>query len=168
VQHSRRWRLRDAEWLSVSEVGAAGVFTRVCQGMSVTQSASELGVFRNTAWVWWRNAGSMTLRKGKARGLANPGDWSRPGGPRASTQWCGAHRDHERRDGGLSGLASKFVGGQAARGSAGPCWRTWAEARTPWPRSPKPSRGTGNWPRPATLRFWSASPASGWDDDRCT
>jgi hypothetical protein len=79
VQHSRRWRLRDAEWLSVSEVGAAGVFTRVCQGMSVTQSASELGVLRNTAWVWWRNASSMTLRKGKARGLANPGDWSRPG-----------------------------------------------------------------------------------------
>lgn len=76
VQHSRRWRLRDAEWLSVSEVGAAGVFTRVCQGMSVTQSASELGVFRNTAWVWWRKCWEYDARRKTAV-------WSAPAAPGA-------------------------------------------------------------------------------------
>jgi transposase, IS30 family len=58
-------------------------FDRVCRGQPVTHAARDLGVFRNTAWKWWRDAGAMQLVKGSgARGLANPGDWSRPGGPR--------------------------------------------------------------------------------------
>lgn len=56
-------------------------FDRVCQGQAVTPAAGELGVFRNTAWKWWRDAGAMQLLKGKGEhGLAKPGDWSRPGG----------------------------------------------------------------------------------------
>jgi IS30 family transposase len=56
-------------------------FERVCRGQAVTHAAGELGVFRNTAWKWWRDAGAMQLRNGKGElGLANPGDWSRPGG----------------------------------------------------------------------------------------
>jgi transposase, IS30 family len=56
-------------------------FDRVCQGQAVTRAACELGVFRNTAWKWWRDAGAMQLLKGNGEhGLANPGDWSRPGG----------------------------------------------------------------------------------------
>ena len=57
-------------------------FDRVCCGQPVTRAARDLGVFRNTAWKWWRDAGAMQLVKGKgAQGLANPGDWSRTGGP---------------------------------------------------------------------------------------
>lgn len=56
-------------------------FDRVCQGQAVTRAACELGVFRNTAWAWWRDAGAMQLLKGTGEhGLANPGDWSGPGG----------------------------------------------------------------------------------------
>jgi transposase, IS30 family len=55
-------------------------FNRVCQGASIRQAACEVGVHYNAAYWWWRDAGAMTLRKGTARGLANPGDWSRPGG----------------------------------------------------------------------------------------
>jgi IS30 family transposase len=57
-------------------------FDRVCGGQAVTHAAGDVGVFRNTAWKWWRDAGAMTLRKGRGcGGLANPGDWSRSGGP---------------------------------------------------------------------------------------
>ncbi len=57
-------------------------FDRVCQGQAVTRAAGDLGVFRNTAWNWWRHAGAMQLLKGKGQqGLANPGDRSQPGGP---------------------------------------------------------------------------------------
>lgn len=55
-------------------------FDRVCQGASIRQAACAVGVHYNAAYWWWRDAGGMTLRKGRACGLANPGDWSRPGG----------------------------------------------------------------------------------------
>ena len=56
-------------------------FDRVCCGEPVTRAARELGVFRNTGWAWWRQAGAMKVVKGKGvGGLANPGDLSRPGG----------------------------------------------------------------------------------------
>lgn len=53
-------------------------FDRVCCGEPVTYAARDLGVFRNTAWNWWRDAGAMRLVKG--HGLADPGDVSAPGG----------------------------------------------------------------------------------------
>jgi transposase, IS30 family len=57
-------------------------FDRVCRGQAVMCAARDLGVFRNTAWKWWRDAGAMQLLKGSgARGLATPGKWARPGGP---------------------------------------------------------------------------------------
>jgi IS30 family transposase len=55
-------------------------FDRVCRGAGVTEAARELGVFRNTAWAWWRQAGAMSLPRGRGSGLVNPGDWSRLGG----------------------------------------------------------------------------------------
>jgi transposase, IS30 family len=55
-------------------------FDQVCQGVSIQQAACQVGVHRNAAYKWWRDAGGMTLCKGSAYGLANPGDWSRPGG----------------------------------------------------------------------------------------
>jgi transposase, IS30 family len=57
-------------------------FDRVCCGRPVTLAARDLGVFRNTAWVWWRDAGGMKLLKGgrHAGGLAEPGDLARSGG----------------------------------------------------------------------------------------
>src|ERR1700738_3167674 len=67
-----------------------GFFDRVCRGASIRQAACKVGVRCNAAYWWWRDAGSMTLRKGTARGLANPGDWSRPGG-------CGYRISFEER-----------------------------------------------------------------------
>jgi transposase, IS30 family len=56
-------------------------FDRVCQGMPVTQAAHELGVFRNTAWAWLRDAGATALRKGSGvGGVVYPRDLVRPGG----------------------------------------------------------------------------------------
>jgi len=56
-------------------------FDRVCRGQAVTHAARDVGVFRNTAWKWWRDAGAMQLLKGKGEhGLATPGKWSQPGG----------------------------------------------------------------------------------------
>jgi len=57
-------------------------FDRVCQGQSVLGAGRALGVFHNTAYKWWSDAGGMQLIKGgrNARGLANSGDRSRPGG----------------------------------------------------------------------------------------
>jgi transposase, IS30 family len=55
-------------------------FDRVCQGVSIRQAACQVGVHYNAAYVWWRDAGGMTLCKGSAYGLANRGDWSRSGG----------------------------------------------------------------------------------------
>ena len=57
------------------------LFDLVCQGMTVSQAERVLGVSCRTGWLWWRDAGAMTLVKGRGvGGLANPGDWSRPGG----------------------------------------------------------------------------------------
>jgi IS30 family transposase len=57
------------------------LFDLVCQGMAVSQAERELGVSYRTGWLWWRDAGAMKLRKGQGvGGLANPGDWSQPGG----------------------------------------------------------------------------------------
>jgi IS30 family transposase len=56
-------------------------FDLVCTGTPVIQAERIVGVSRNTGWMWWRDAGAMTLRKGRGvGGLANPGDHSRPGG----------------------------------------------------------------------------------------
>jgi IS30 family transposase len=55
-------------------------FDLVCSGMSLRQAERELGVSCQTGWEWWRHAGGMKLRGGKATGLADPGDLTRPGG----------------------------------------------------------------------------------------
>jgi transposase, IS30 family len=57
-------------------------FDRVCLGQAVIAAGRDVGVFRTCADKWWRDAGAMQLLKGgrNARGLANPGDRSRPGG----------------------------------------------------------------------------------------
>jgi transposase, IS30 family len=56
-------------------------FDRVCCGQAVTQAARDLGVSRNAARNWWRDAGAMTLLEGRgAHGLANPGNLTGPGG----------------------------------------------------------------------------------------
>jgi len=55
-------------------------FDLVCSGMSLRRAERQLGVSCQTGWQWWRNAGAMKLRGGKATGLADPGDRSRPGG----------------------------------------------------------------------------------------
>ncbi len=56
-------------------------FDLVCGGQTVTAAARQCGVSYNAGWEWWRDAGAMTLRQGRGvGGLANPGDWSRPGG----------------------------------------------------------------------------------------
>jgi IS30 family transposase len=45
------------------------------------RAAEQTGVSRASAWVWWRNAGAMTLIKGSgAHGVADAGDLDRPGG----------------------------------------------------------------------------------------
>ena len=56
------------------------LFDRICRGSSIRQAAREMGVSYMAAYWWWRDAGAMTLRKGKGVGLANPGDWTRAGG----------------------------------------------------------------------------------------
>jgi transposase, IS30 family len=58
------------------------LFDLVCQGIPVHEAERALGVSIHTGWLWWRDAGAMKLRKGRGvgGGLANPGDWSRPGG----------------------------------------------------------------------------------------
>jgi transposase, IS30 family len=77
-------------------------FDRVCQGASIRQAARALGVHYNAAYWWWRDAGSMALRKGRARGVASAGDWSRPGG--RGHRLSGAERIEimRGRDSGLS------------------------------------------------------------------
>lgn len=56
-------------------------FDLVCRGASLKEAARRTGVSFNAGWEWWRDAGAMTLRMGPGGGgLANPGDWSRPGG----------------------------------------------------------------------------------------
>jgi transposase, IS30 family len=56
-------------------------FDRVCRGSSVRDATRAVGVSYNTGWIWWRDAGAMTLRMGPgARGLANPGELSGTGG----------------------------------------------------------------------------------------
>ncbi|WP_123029677.1 IS30 family transposase [Mycolicibacterium stellerae] len=56
-------------------------FDQVCGGQSIRGAASDLGVFYNTAWVWWRDAGAMKLHRGKGDlGLADSGDRDRRGG----------------------------------------------------------------------------------------
>jgi transposase, IS30 family len=57
------------------------LFDLVCLGMPVHAAERKLGVSIHAGWGWWRDAGAMKLRKGRGvGGLANPGDWSRPGG----------------------------------------------------------------------------------------
>ena len=58
-----------------------GFFDLVCGGETIRQAARQSGVSYNAGWEWWRDAGAMKLRMGRGvGGLANPGDWSRPGG----------------------------------------------------------------------------------------
>jgi IS30 family transposase len=58
------------------------LFDRVCQGAPLIRSAREMGVSTTSAWLWWRDAGAMTLRRNATGdlGLADPGDPDRPGG----------------------------------------------------------------------------------------
>lgn len=56
-------------------------FDGVCGGLPVKHAARVAGVSHTTGATWWRDAGAMTLIRGSgARGLARPGDLSRPGG----------------------------------------------------------------------------------------
>ena len=56
-------------------------FDLVCRGATIGRAAHEMGVSYNAGWKWWRDAGAMTLRMGRGcGGVANPGDWTRPGG----------------------------------------------------------------------------------------
>jgi transposase, IS30 family len=57
-------------------------FERVCRGESVRDAAAGVGVFYNTAWMWWRDAGAMRLGRNPkgALGLVEPGDLDRLGG----------------------------------------------------------------------------------------
>src|SRR6202008_1512353 len=58
-----------------------GFFDLVCGAETIRQAARQSGVSYNAGWEWWRDAGAMKLRMGRGvGGLANPGDWSRPGG----------------------------------------------------------------------------------------
>jgi hypothetical protein len=45
----------------------ATLLDRVCRGASIRQSAREMGVSYMAAYWWWRDAGAMRLRKGKAQ-----------------------------------------------------------------------------------------------------
>jgi len=56
----------------------------VCQGMPVIRAERVVGVSLNTGSRWWHEAGAMKLRVNAwgGGGLANPGEWSRPGGAR--------------------------------------------------------------------------------------
>lgn len=57
------------------------LFDRVCRGSTIRDAAREVGVSYNTGWIWWRDAGAMTLRIGPGLGgLATPGDLTRRGG----------------------------------------------------------------------------------------
>jgi transposase, IS30 family len=57
------------------------LFDRVCQGTALISAARAMGVSTTRASVWWRDAGAMTLLKGKGdRGLADGGSLDLPGG----------------------------------------------------------------------------------------
>jgi IS30 family transposase len=57
------------------------LFDRVCCGAAVTRASVDLGVSRATGWVWWRDAGAMTLLLGTGdHGVADPGNLSLEGG----------------------------------------------------------------------------------------
>lgn len=56
-------------------------FDLVCRGSTIRDAAPQVGVSYNTGWIWWRDAGAMTLRVGPGvGGLAEAGDLSRSGG----------------------------------------------------------------------------------------
>lgn len=55
-------------------------FDQVCCGVTVTRAAREAGVSYNAGSEWWRNAGGMTLGKGRGpAGLAKPSGCIAPG-----------------------------------------------------------------------------------------
>lgn len=56
------------------------LFDRVCQGAPLIATAREMGVSTTAAWLWWRDAGAMKLKRRSTLGLADPGDLNRPGG----------------------------------------------------------------------------------------
>lgn len=88
-------------------------FDLVCQGMPVIQAERRVGVSLNTGSRWWREAGAMQLRKGRGvGGLANPGDWSRPGG--RGHRLSGAERIEIMR-GNDAGLSPAEIGQQLGR-----------------------------------------------------
>jgi transposase, IS30 family len=64
-----------------SKVVRRKFFDLVCGGTPVRRAAQTLGVSTTRATIWWRDAGAMKLIAGSgARGLACPGDVTRPGG----------------------------------------------------------------------------------------
>jgi IS30 family transposase len=64
-----------------SKLVRRALLDQVCLGAAVWWAAKDLGVSTTSASTWWRNAGAMRLLKGSGdRGLAEPGDVSRPGG----------------------------------------------------------------------------------------
>lgn len=54
----------------------------MCRGAPLIATAREMGVSTTSAWLWWRDAGAMKLRRSPKGdlGLADPGDLDRPGG----------------------------------------------------------------------------------------
>jgi transposase, IS30 family len=57
-------------------------FDRVCRGSSLRDTARDVGVSYGSAWIWWRDAGAMKLRRNPKGdlGLADPGDLDGPSG----------------------------------------------------------------------------------------
>ena len=96
---------------------------------SVAQASLDLGVSRSTGWIWWRDAGAMELRIGRAGGVADLGDRSRPGGR--------GHRlsNDERfaimrgRDAGLSHADIAELIGRDRNADGAPGWPMPARAR---------------------------------------
>ena len=81
-------------------------FDLVCGGETVTAAARQSGVSYNAGWEWWRDAGSMKLRRGRGvGGLAKPGDWLRPGGRGHRISFGERMQIMRGRDAGLSDAA---------------------------------------------------------------
>ena len=68
--------------IPVSRAVKREFFDLVCRGMATTEASVKVGASRRMGWLWWREAGGMTLRKGKSGigGLASAGDLERSGG----------------------------------------------------------------------------------------
>jgi hypothetical protein len=98
------WEVAVPSGIPVSNAVKREFFDLVCLGVPTTEASVRVGVSRRTGWWWWRDAGAMKLRKGGRGlgGLADPGDLSRPGGPRHRVSFEERIEMMRGRDAGLS------------------------------------------------------------------